>query len=263
LITPSADRHSLTITDGIPERVRRSYQTPMFDRFHWKRSIAFEDEAINVSVELDAQEPLARVLEIIPLAIFQDTKLAATTSNGERIDAPWDGVRHINSFEIRRGKAGVTIVLRSPADASWAAETSALDGCAGAPGRVRALRLAIESKQASQRAEFRYALRFVRDGGLPPLPALAVATLGQPLPAASRGKHYEVALESPDARPLYWSVSGGGLPRGIALARNGLLSGTCHDSGTFTFDLTGHTPYAEAPFNESEVTIKRVTLKVE
>ncbi|HYX92683.1 MAG TPA: putative Ig domain-containing protein [Myxococcaceae bacterium] len=66
---------------------------------------------------------------------------------------------------------------------------------------------------------------------------LAIVTTS--LPAASQSAPYGLVLEAVGGNGAYaWSLAGGTLPKGMALAANGELSGTPSEAGSFTFSAS-------------------------
>jgi hypothetical protein len=149
----------------------------------------------------------------------------------------------------------LNVQFAAPFDASWAKELVALQGVAAA--HVRGLRIAVPL--GNEKPRLAYHLRFVGDSNL----ATIRVCDGVQLPGAKMGQKYQICLESPDSRALYWSVKQGTLPRGMELKRNGLITGVPEARGTSEFELLGTTPYHDAPFEERDLSVKAVRLAVE
>ncbi len=99
---------------------------------------------------------------------------------------------------------------------------------------------------ASPQSQGRFTLRV--------LPDLAVATSA--LPRAVPGAPYEERLEAANPEegwPLRWSVRGGALPEGLALAEDGTLSGVPAAPGAFVFVARVEEPFRR--FGERELSL--------
>jgi hypothetical protein len=263
LISPPAKNgRKVRIEGGVAPEVARSYTTPMTNRFRWERTIEFADDSMAVTASLHSREPIARAEELLPVAFFADTTIGYLTGDGDWVAGPWEGQRSIRAVEIKRGKAGVRIELPSALSATWAQDSHELNGISGSPGKVRGLRIEFPATTAAaDRAQLRYKMDFFHDDhSATPVVELADVKL---LPTAKRGEAYRVCLEAPNAKAVYWEISTGKLPDGLSLDRRGMLSGTPKDSGDYTFDVIGHSPYRDAPFNGSDANIRRVRLIVE
>lgn len=257
---PAANGRKVHIEGGVAADVARTYTTPMTNRLRWKRDIEFGDDAIAVTASLNSAEPIARAEELLPISFFADTIVSSNIGDGWVADV-WPGSRSIRALEIKRGKAGARIEFPVDVTATWAKDSHQLSGVSGAPAKVRGLRIAFPKSATGERAEIRYKLDLFRDDH-PTTPVVSLAD-GRSLPRAKRGDTYRVCVEAPDAKTRYWETANGALPVGLKLDRNGLLSGTPEAAGEFVFDVIGRSPYRDRPFNDTDVTVKRITLAVD
>ncbi|WP_234328043.1 putative Ig domain-containing protein, partial [Streptomyces sp. NRRL F-2664] len=73
-------------------------------------------------------------------------------------------------------------------------------------------------------------------------------TTASPLPNATVGQPYSAVIETVGGTgQAAFTVTGGTLPPGLALAADGTLSGTPTTAGTYTFTVTATDPNPQVP----------------
>ncbi|WP_030776619.1 putative Ig domain-containing protein, partial [Streptomyces sp. NRRL F-2664] len=73
-------------------------------------------------------------------------------------------------------------------------------------------------------------------------------TTASPLPNATVGQPYSTTVETAGGTgEAAFTVTGGTLPPGLALAADGTLSGTPTQPGTYTFTVTATDPNPQVP----------------
>src|SRR5438552_18710635 len=68
---------------------------------------------------------------------------------------------------------------------------------------------------------------------------LAIHTVSLPKALLRQQYRFELRAEG-GISPLQWEVTGGSMPDGLALGRDGVLSGVSIDTGEFSFKVTVH-----------------------
>jgi hypothetical protein len=239
----------ITITGGITPAVKEVWGTPMTNAIQWTRKISFGDHQLRMDINATAPKPLKKIYELIPVEMSKPPRISATTDTGEKLTEPWDGERMISALRISRGDASAEIQLPRPLPVSWAT--------AKQPG-PRALRVNITPPQPTNKIALIWKLAII----VPRPTDIAVAADDAKLAAASVGNAYSLALQSPNANPLYWTIVDGELPRGLKLRRSGIITGIPTAAGKFTFDVAGENPYTGRPFFEKNYAAKRLSIEV-
>ena len=259
LVGSDASPKRVAIANGTAPAVEKTYRTPMSDAMRWSRTLEFHDRQIEIGLSAHANEVWTKLYELVPVALFDDTKISAAAPAGDEIPAPWTGAKQVTSIRIRRAERGVELNFAQPLHVSWGSTQRTIESAVGQAAKVQAMQIDVLPLAASADVTFRYTIRYAG----PEVASVVRVHDGLELPRTRLGQNYALALEANDARALYWRISAGALPMGLTLDRAGLLAGVPRERGTFTLTIGGETPYKSRPFFEEDFRATAVKLIVD
>lgn len=171
---------------------------------------------LNVLVE-DATRNVARGL--VELGVYAEGAVSLVTT---RLREPEAGRAYSMPLVVEGGRPPYTLTVASGALPTGLALESSADGASwsvvGTPSAAGAFAFSLAATDSrGERDAATFVLRVVPR-------AVRFVTLS--LPSAERGERYEAVLETSARPPATFTLAGGELPPGVALSRDGIVSGT-------------------------------------